>query len=323
MNRAYRANRSAVLHTERLKRLAASSLAIAVCLAPCGPAIADITNTVTVTGSSPGNANDVTAADTENVSPVLAAPGMSVTKVFSFTDTGSAGAEPGDVITYTYSVTNSGNTYLRNVSLADAHQGAGALGAVQFAATPLTDNNTVTDSTDDGTDAVWDVLAPGDAVNFTATYTVQAGDLTAPGAVDGDIDNTATASGTYDNGTVQTVETAQASAELPLYLNRSLAVDKVASFTDTGAPGAEPGDVITYTYTVTNTGNVPVTAITLSDTDNSASPDLVPAFVALVNTSGNSSNPENDSTVEVLWPGDQATFTATLTVTQTDVDTLQ
>ena len=177
MNRAYRANHSAVLHTERLKRLAASSLAIAVCLAPCGPAIADITNTVTVTGSSPGNANDVTAADTENVSPVLAAPGMSVTKAFSFTDSGSA--------------------------------------------------------------------------------------------------------------------------------------------------GAEPGDVITYTYTVTNTGNVPVTAITLSDTDNSASPDLVPAFVALVNTSGNSSNPENDNTVEVLWPGDQATFTATLTVTQADVDTLQ
>jgi hypothetical protein len=245
MTEAYRVNRSDELHAKRLRRFAASSLAIAVCLAPCGPAFADITNTVTVTGSSPGNTNDVTATDTENVSPVAAAPGISVVKSFSFTDTGTAGAEPGDAITYSYSITNSGNTYLRNVSLADAHQGAAALGAVQFAATPLTDNNTVTDSTDDGTDAVWDLLAPGDVVHFTATYTVQAGDLTAAGAADGDIDNTATASGTYDNGTVQTAQTAQASAELPLYIDRSLSVDKVASFTDTGAPGAEPGDVIT------------------------------------------------------------------------------
>lgn len=303
-----------------LRNATVSALAIMTALTP---AYAAIENTVTVTGTSPNG--PVTATDDASVTPETAAPAMTVDKSSSFTDTGPTGAEAGDVITYTYVVTNTGNTFLRNVSLNDVHQGAGTFSQPVLASSPLTDNNTTagSDSTDNGTDAVWDVLAPGDVVTFTATYTVDADDITGNGGGDGDIDNTVTASAGYDNGTTTTPVNNTDTESVPLYINASLTVAKSAS----PSANVRAGDVITYTYVVTNNGNVPVTAISLSDAHNATGPAPVPAFQTLTNTSGNSVNGQVGDTdvnvIDVLWPGDSATFTATYTVNQTDVDTLQ
>ncbi|MEP5877343.1 MAG: hypothetical protein ABJ233_00715, partial [Erythrobacter sp.] len=83
----------------------------------------------------------------------------------------------GQVITYTYTVTNNGNVTIRGVSVSDTHNAAGA------APTPTnpqleTDNGTLGDSSDGNSgDDEWDVLAPGDVIRFTGTYTVQQADI--------------------------------------------------------------------------------------------------------------------------------------------------
>ena len=299
-------------------RLAVAPLALAIGLGQVVPAYATIDNTVTVTGTSPSAAT-ITDIDTENVAPVPAAPGITVNKAHTFTDTGSVGAEVGDVITYTYTVTNSGNTYLENVSISDVEDGTGALTGPVFAAVPLTDANLITPSTDDTLDNNWDFLAPGDSVNFTATYTVQSGDVSGNGAGNGAIDNTVTATGDYNDGTVITPQTATDTVSVLLYINSSLLVTKTADDTT----DVVAGQLITYTYVVSNNGNVPITSITLSDTHKGVLNALTPNFVSLTNTSTLSVNTGADNTIESLYPGDSATFTATYTVLQSDIDTLQ
>ena len=104
-----------------LRAMMVAPLALMVGVWQVGPAWATIDNTVTVTGSSPGNTNDVTNTATENVDVVNAAPALTVTKVAD-DDTDVA---VGQTVTYTYTVTNTGNVTMTAVSLADVHDGAG------------------------------------------------------------------------------------------------------------------------------------------------------------------------------------------------------
>jgi len=77
----------------------------------------------------------------------------------------------GDVITYTYTVTNDGNQIIRDIAITDTHNGSDP------APTPgnetlLTDTAPTGDSTDGAVNGSWDLLAPGDVLTFTGTYTV-------------------------------------------------------------------------------------------------------------------------------------------------------
>ena len=79
----------------------------------------------------------------------------------------------GDVITYTYTITNDGDTIIRGIAINDTHNGSDPA-PVPGNETLLTDNGTAGDSTDAAVDGSWDILAPGDVVTFTGTYTVTA-----------------------------------------------------------------------------------------------------------------------------------------------------
>ncbi len=83
----------------------------------------------------------------------------------------------GNIITYTFKVTNTGNTIITTVSLTDAFNG--------FGAPPVPGNETLSldaapvgDSTDAAANnGTWSTLGPGDEVTFTAPYTVVQSDV--------------------------------------------------------------------------------------------------------------------------------------------------
>ena len=98
---------------------------------------------------------------------------MLVTKTANPTTNLSAG----QVITYTYTVKNTGNVSLKNISLAEVHN---AIGAAPVPGSEVITNDVppLNDSSDAiVSNGVWSSLAPGDTVTFTATYTVQQSDV--------------------------------------------------------------------------------------------------------------------------------------------------
>ena len=132
-----------------------------------------ITNTLASTATGDQNDPTTTGDDlSETVTVAIPDPSLTMTKVAD-----SEGPhQAGDVVTYTYTVTNDGNQVITDVGISDSHNGSDP------APTPgnetlLTDVAPFGDTTDAGTDNSWDALAPGDTVVFTGTYTVTAADV--------------------------------------------------------------------------------------------------------------------------------------------------
>ncbi|MFY0408022.1 CshA/CshB family fibrillar adhesin-related protein [Solicola sp. PLA-1-18] len=141
---------------------------------------------------------------------------------------------PGDTIAYTFEVTNSGNTTVSALTVADPK-----VGAVDC---PVT------------------TLDPDQSTTCTATYTITQDD-----ADTGSVDNRATANASSPGsaGVVSNVDsTATATQAAP-----GLRVQKTAGTpTDVDADGrVDAGDTITYRFEVTNTGTVTVGRLTISD----------------------------------------------------------
>ncbi len=104
----------------------------------------------------------------------------------------------------------------------------------------------------------------------------------------------------------------------------SLLITKTADIT----VNAILGQIITYTYTIANNGNQPISNITLNDTHNGTGsppvPDVDTAVLTDVAPVGDSNNVVTGSNSwDLLAAGDILTVTATYTVTQQDIDTLQ
>jgi len=134
-------------------------------------------------------------------------------------------ASVGQTITYTYNVTNCGDVTLTGVTVIDNILGTITLGTT--------------------------TLAPGSSTTGTATHTVVEGDLPGP------IINTATATGTTPvGGSVTDTDTESVSLIIAPCIN----IDKQAN-----VGTASVGQTITYTYTVTNCGNVTLTDVTVVD----------------------------------------------------------
>ena len=114
-----------------------------------------------------------TGDDLEEGVTVPLEPGLSLTKVAD----DDAMVTVGQVISYTYTVTNTGTEIVRGIALTDVHNGDGPA-PVPANETLLADNFALNDSSDStANDGVWDVLAPGDVVTFVGTYTVQQADI--------------------------------------------------------------------------------------------------------------------------------------------------
>lgn len=77
---------------------------------------------------------------------------------------------------------------------------------------------------------------------------------------------------------------------------------------------------------MTNTGNVPIAGVVLSDVHNGSGPAPTPGSETLLTDNGallDSTDVASDGTWDTLGPLDVITFTAGYTVTQFDIDNLQ
>lgn len=213
------------------RKLAGALVAVLFGLAQIQGAAAAIVNTITATGDYQGT--PVSASNTLNITVAPAAPAITLAKTGVLNDGGDGQANVGDTITYSFTVTNSGNITLTNVSVTDPK--------VTVAGGPIAS------------------LAPGavDATTFTAVYTLTQADVNA-----GSLVNTASAGATAaSGGTV----TANASATTPLVGAGALALTKSGTLNDGGDGIADVGDTITYSFHVTNTGPVTLTNVSVSD----------------------------------------------------------
>ena len=200
----------------------------------------EVLNTATSHGTPPGGTTPTTSEPDEAVVPTeLPTPQIAVVKHAQLTTdaNGNALADPGDKITYTFTVTNVGNVTLHAVSVTDPKAGA-----TTCAATTLAPQASTT-------------------CTATATYTVTQADVD-----HGSVDNTATAHGTPPTGAAVTA-TDTATVPTPsrdprLLLEKSATLNDVAGGT---AGFADVGETIDYTFRIVNIGNVTVTDIAVND----------------------------------------------------------
>ena len=112
------------------------------------------------------------AVITCSLTNVPAAPQMTITKVAN-----TAGpVNVGYTIGYTYRVTNTGNTTVNNVTIGDVHGGFG-IDPIPGGETLFNDAAPLGNSTDAASNGSWNVLAPGDTIQFTSSYVVVQADI--------------------------------------------------------------------------------------------------------------------------------------------------
>ncbi|MCS5491997.1 DUF7507 domain-containing protein, partial [Algoriphagus limi] len=181
-----------------------------------------VTNEATATGESP-SAGDDDPTDTDEVTtPITPLPSIEMVK----TADKESVSEVGEVVTYTLTVTNTGNVTKTDVTVSD----------------PLT-----------GYTEVIETLAPGESVVLTTEYVVTQEDLDK-----GEIINVATVKATTPDDTeVEDEDSESVIAEQ----NASIEIVKTADREDIQGIGEE----VVYTLTVTNTGNVTLTDVTVTD----------------------------------------------------------
>ncbi|HKS60538.1 MAG TPA: hypothetical protein VJT13_02495 [Xanthobacteraceae bacterium] len=167
-----------------------------------------------------------------------------VQSVFSVHKTASVPGDTadtvGEVISYSISVSNTGNTALSGITVEDS--------SVSDLAAVLSGGFNVGDINLDG------LLSVGETWLYTASHTVTQDDLDTNGGGDGLINNTVTADSTETSPVT-------ASAAVSVEQRLDLTVNKTADVASVDAAG----DVINYTITVQNTGNITLAGISVED----------------------------------------------------------
>ena len=251
-------------------------------------------DSATASGTPPTGPPVTSAPSTATVT-IAQAPTLTVTKTSTTADVQSVG----QVVPYTFVATNTGNVTLTGVGITDTQTAPSlntSLSAItcQSLATPTA---TCSGSTT--------TLLPGQSATFAANYTVTAADLT-----HGSVADSATATGTPPTGSP--VTSPPATLSLPA---ATLTVAK--SVTSTG-PYNTVGQTVTYKFVATNTGTTSLTGVSITDTQTA--PSLNTSLSAITCQSLATPTATCSGTSTTLAAGQCATFTATYTLTQADLD---
>lgn len=235
-----------------------------------------LTNTATAEGTPPSSDTPTTSGPSTVEIPVDRQPAVTVVKhAGTPVDVNGNGlTDAGDTIAYTFTVTNTGNTTLTDVGVTDAK--AGAVSCPEATLAVGSDPETCT----------------ADSV-----YTITAADV-----ANGSVDNTATADGTIPGSDAPTPSAPSTTTTPTTEPDPSLTVVKTVSASAGGSFTA--GETLTYSFAVSNTGNVRLNDVAIDDREFSGTGEL--SGITCLSTA--------------LAVGAAETCTATYTVTQADVD---
>ncbi|MDG2530928.1 beta strand repeat-containing protein [Caulobacter endophyticus] len=221
-----------------------------------------------------------TGPDTDDASvPVAPRPSLNITK--DATVPGGTADTAGEQISYVITVANTGNTTLDGVTVTDPYADAGS---IMRGADVVGDNDAL--------------LEVGETWGYTAKHTVTQAEIDSNGGGDGQLENTATAD---SNQTGPDTD----DASVPVDRRPSLNIVKDA--TVPGGTADVAGEQISYTISVTNTGNTTLDGVTVTDPYADAG-----TLVRGADTVG-----DNDALLEV---GEVWSYTAKHTVTQAEID---
>lgn len=234
---------------------------------------ASITNTATATASS-GLGGPLQSAPDSTTTTIAAAPAITLVKT-----AGPGGfTEAGQQVTYSFIVSNTGNVTLTDVAVTELEfTGTGTAPVITCPPSEVA------------------ALAPGDDVVCTATYVLTQADIDS-----GSVVNSASASAAPPTGPAVTATPSV--APLTFVATPSLTVDKTSdlvTLTSAGQP-------VTYSFVITNTGNVTITDVTVTEGSFTGS--------------GTLPTPACPSAAAELLPGASVTCTTTYLVTQADID---
>lgn len=236
-----------------------------------------VANLASATGQDP-DGNDVTAQSSApgglpgepTETAMLQEPDSDFVKEVTHVDADGNGAvDAGERLEYTFTVENTGNVTLTNVTVSDSK--------AQIVGGPIPS------------------LAPNakDSTTITGYYDVTQADIDS-----GAVDNVAEATGSDPNGNpVKRTSRPPGgnpgdNTTQPVLAQGEMDVVKAAMLNDTNGNGfAEAGETISYTFTITNTGNVSLTDIVVEDSkaEISGSPIAGPLAPGEIDTSATGS----------------------------------
>jgi uncharacterized repeat protein (TIGR01451 family) len=212
----------------------------------------DEVGTTTVTAEYFAEVGETTGTfDDEAVKTWVSNPAISLVKTGSTTE-----AELGELVTYTYLITNTGDVRLDFVTLDDEIDVSGLFADLLNLLLPSAGLS----------------LEPGESVEFESSYLVTGDDFPGP------IDNVAETTGTAPDGTVVRDDddwsvTVIGDPAIELIKEANIVPDASGIKNVTVDPANAGATTIEYTYTVTNVGNVPLSNLTLTDYVLSEIPD--------------------------------------------------
>nr|WP_272944022.1 hypothetical protein [Micromonospora lupini] len=199
-------------------------------------------NVATATGTPPFGSPPVSPPSPLDIP--IPHPSISITKSVTPTVVSTSG----DVVTYRFVVTNTGNTPLSAVTVDETEfSGTGTPGAITCGTPPVANGSVA--------------LPAGASTTCTSTYAVTAADIDA-----GTITNTAVAAGTPPTVPGQQpptpVRSGPATAEVTATRGAAITVVKSSSTEKITRPGQQ----VPFQFVVTNTGRVTLTDVTVTDT---------------------------------------------------------
>ena len=250
-----------------------------------------IVDRATATGDPPSGPPVTDTSNHDTVVVVDQAESLSIVKTANPTTVSVAG----EMVDYTFTVTNTGNVTLTDVGVTD--NPVSPAGGV----TPTCQSRSNPSGTCSGATTT---LAPGQIATFGGTYTVTQANIDHGSVVD-----TATAKGNPPSG--REVTATSSIVTVDVIESPSLTLVKSANPTTVTAAGQS----VTYSFTVTNTGNLTLTNVGVTDVPTAPAGGISPTCQSLSSPAGTCSG-----ATTTLVPGQVATFTAVYAVTQADVD---